>query len=209
MKVESAWKCVLAHLLSPELCSAFLVMIGVAMAVPSWAHRDRGPDDPCRRQIGASLLHITLYQPQFNPDEEYCEEVPRAGKAVVVVDVTPGELRQVPISVEVVATDTSGHQRTALALPAQMYERGVVDSAMIFDEGYDYVARVVVDVGGGQAPHTLSFPIRVVAWYTAMIKPALLVMGLLALTAISVIRYRMNAQQEKSFRRVNVRRVTD
>ena len=78
------------------------------MVAAAWAHRDRGPDDPCRKQIGDSLLHLTLYQPHFDPDAEYCEEVPRAGRTVVVVDVTAGELRQVPISVEVVAGSESG-----------------------------------------------------------------------------------------------------
>ncbi|MBI3248451.1 MAG: hypothetical protein HYZ50_18270 [Deltaproteobacteria bacterium] len=209
MNFELEWKSVLTRLLSYGLCGTFFVVASVTMAVPAWAHRDRGPDDPCRRQIGASLLHLTLYQPQFNPDEEYCEEVPRAGKAVLVVDVTAGELRQVPIAIEVVATDASGQQRTVLSLPPQIYERGVADSEMIFDEGNAYVARVVVGLGSGQTPQPLSFPIRVVAWYTAMIKPTLMVVGLLALTAISVIRYRISSQQDESFSRVHVRRVTD
>lgn len=209
MNFKLEWKSVLKHRMRYGLCRAFFVVASVTIAAPVWAHRDRGPDDPCRRQIGASLLHLTLYQPQFNPDEEYCKEVPRAGKAILVVDVTAGELRQVPIGVEVFATDESGRQRTVLSLPPRVYERGVADSEMIFDEGNTYVARVVVGLGSGQTPQPLSFPIRVVAWYTAMIQPALLVVGLLALTAISAIRYRMSSQQDESFNRVNVRRVTD
>lgn len=167
------------------------------------AHRDRGPNDPCRKQIGDSLLHLTLYQPQFNPDEEYCEEVPRAGKAVLVVDVTAGELRQVPISVEVIASGESGQSRTVLSLPPKVYERGVADTEMVFEEGNDYVARVVVDLGREKSSQVMSFPIQVVAWYTAMIKPALMVMGLLTLIAISVIRYQISQRQDASLSRVH------
>ena len=45
---------------------AALLLVGM----PTEAHRDRGPNDACRREIGASLLHITLYQTQFDPVAE-------------------------------------------------------------------------------------------------------------------------------------------
>lgn len=184
-----------------------LVMAGITTA-KAWAHRDRGPDDPCRKQIGASLLHLTLYQPHFDPDAEYCEEVPRGGKTVVVVDVTEGELRQVPMSVEVIAANTTGESRTVLSLPPQVYQRGVADAEVVFDEGGDYVARVVVDLGAGKEPQLLSFPIRVTAWYMAMLKPALMVAGVLAFITISIIRYQITSrQQESSVGKVRVRRV--
>jgi hypothetical protein len=188
-------------------CMVILVMAGMITAT-AWAHRDRGPDDLCRKQIGASLLHLTLYQPHFDPDAEYCEEIPRAGKTVVVVDVTEGELRQVPISVEVVAVNTAGESRTVLSLPPQVYPRGVADSEMVFDEGSDYVARVIVEQGAGKEPQLLAFPIQVTAWYVAMVKPALMVVGVLAFIGISFIRYHITSrQQESSVGKVKVRRV--
>ena len=193
--------------------AVFLLVVSAAvgwmMTTEVWAHRDRGPDDPCRKQLGASLLHMTLYQPQFDPDAEYCEEVPRAGKAIMVVDVTPGELRQALISLEVIATDESGQSRTALSLPPKIYERGVADAEVVFSEGNDYVARVVVDLGNGKEPQLLSFPIEVVAWYRAMIKPMLMVVGLLAVTAISVIRYRISSRTDESLSRIPVSRISD
>jgi hypothetical protein len=188
-------------------CMGLLITAGMITAT-AWAHRDRGPDDPCRKQIGASLLHLTLYQPHFDPDAEYCEEIPRAGKTVVVVDMTEGELRQVPISVEVVAVNAAGESRTVLSLPPQVYPRGVADSEMVFEEGSDYTARVAVDLGAGKEPQLLAFPIQVTAWYVAMVKPALLVVGVLAFIGISFIRYRITSrQQESSVGKVKVRRV--
>src|ERR687888_2126278 len=93
-------------------CLVILVTAGWLLTSEAWAHRDRGPNDPCRRQLGASLLHLTLYQPQFDPDAEYCEEVPREGKTILVVDVTAGELRQIPMSLEVVTTGEAVPART-------------------------------------------------------------------------------------------------
>jgi hypothetical protein len=178
------------------------------ITVKAWAHRDRGPDDPCRKQIGASLLHLTLYQPHFDPDAEYCEEVPRAGKTIVVVDVTEGELRQVPMSVELVATKASGEPRTVLSLSPQVYQNGVATTEVTLDEGSDYSARVVVDLGAGKEPQLLSFPIRVTAWYMAMVTPALIAMGVLMFVVISVIRYQMTSkQQEFPVGKIKMRRV--
>ena len=181
------------------LCIVILATSGWMVTSEAWAHRDRGPDDPCRRQLGASLLHLTLYQPQFDPDAEYCDEVPREGKTILVVDVTAGELRQVPMSLEVVAAGDSGQSRTILSVPAKIYERGVADTEVILNAGSDYVVRVVLNQGADKAPQLLSFPIRVAAWYRAMIVPALVVAALLALTTISVIRYYLSFRQDESF----------
>ena len=177
-------------------CIVILVMAGGLLAAEAWAHRDRGPDDPCRRQLGASLLHLTLYQPQFAPDGEYCEEVPREGKTIMVVDVTAGELRQTPMSLEVVATSNSGPSRTIVQVPPKIYQLGVVDVEVTLNAGNDYVARVLVEQGTHKEPQLFSFPIQVAAWYKALLIPALIVSAVLALTAISVIRYQMSSRKE-------------
>jgi hypothetical protein len=190
-------------------CIVILATAGWMMTSEAWAHRDRGPNDPCRRQLGASLLHLTLYQPQFDPDAEYCDEVPREGKTILVVDVTAGELRQIPMSLEVVAAGDPGQPRTILSVPPKIYERGIADTEVTLNAGSDYVARVVVALGADKEPQLLSFPIRVAAWYRAMIMPALVVAVLLALTAVSVIRYYVSSRQDESLAASIVRRVTD
>ena len=168
------------------------------MTSEAWAHRYRGPNDPCERRLGASLIHLTLYQPQFDPGAEYCDEVPREGKTVMVVDISDGELRQVSMSLEVVATGDSGQLRTILSVPPKVYRWGVADAEVTLNAGSDYVARVVLEQDADREPQLLSFPIRVAAWYRAMIVPALIVAALLALTAISVIRYYVSSQPDES-----------
>jgi len=181
------------------------------MVTAAWAHRDRGPNDPCRKQIGDSLLHITLYQPHFDPDAEYCEEVPRGGRTVVVIDVTAGELRQVPISVEMIAQNESGQSRSVLSLPNKILDRGMVDSEVVLEEGNNYVAEVEVDLGAGKELQKFSFPIKVAPWYISMVKPALMIVGLLVVTIISVIRYQMSSrqQEEMAVGKRRVRRVAN
>jgi hypothetical protein len=174
-------------------CMVILATAGWMMTAEAWAHWGGGPNDPCERRLGTSLIHFTLYQPQFDPDAEYCNEVPREGKTVMVVDVSAGELRQVPMSLEVVAAGESGQPRTVLSVPAQIYRRGVADAEVILNAGSDYVARVVLEQGADRQPQSLSFPIRVAAWYRAMMVPALIVAAVLALTAVSVIRYYMTS----------------
>ena len=58
---------------------AILATTACMLSTTAWAHRGGGPNDPCERRLGASLVHLTLYQPNFDPDAEYCDEVPREG----------------------------------------------------------------------------------------------------------------------------------
>lgn len=179
-----------------------LVLIGTMAwlgATEAWAHRDRGANDPCRKEVGPGILHVTLYQTQVDPVGEYCEEVPRAGKALMVVDVTPGELREVPISLEVVETDEAGQVQTVLSVPAKVYERGVLNTEIVFQEGNEYVAQVMVELGPevrADQNQSLAFPIQIAAWYKAMMIPGLIVAGILVFILISVLRYTIVSRQQ-------------
>src|SRR5437867_11765081 len=129
-------------------CLVILATAGWLPPTQAWAHRGGGPNDPCERQLGASLLHLTLYQPQFDPDAEYCTEVPRAGKTVMVVDVSAGELRQVPLSLEVVAASDPDQWRPILSGPANIYRRGGAGVGVTLTAGRGYCARHVLEKGG-------------------------------------------------------------
>ena len=117
----------------------------------------------------------------------------------MVVDVTEGELRQTPMSLEVVATDAAGQWSTVLSLPPKVYERGVADTEVVLHEGNNYIARVLVDLDANREPQLLSFPIRVTAWYRAMLMPTLIVVALLALIVISAVRYYLVSRQNEGF----------
>jgi len=162
-----------------------------------WAHRDRGPDDPCRREIGASLLHITLYQTQFDPVAEYCEEIRHAGKAFLVVDVTP-DLWGMPIGVELVAINEAGQTSTILSLPAQVHERGVANTEVVLNPEVSYEVRVVLELGSDREPQEFSFPFQVAAWYKSLIMPGMIVFGLIVIMVVSVVRYKAVSRREEA-----------
>jgi len=151
------------------------------------AHRFGGPNDPCERKIGSSLVHITLYQPQFNPDAEYCDQVPRAGNTVVVVDVLGDELRRQPLALQILAAPDSSPKTTVLSIPPKIYRRGVADAQVMLEDGGAYVTRI--SIGEGAAQQVLSFPVRVSAWYRPLIVPVLIVLAVLGLITISIVRY--------------------
>ncbi len=180
------------------------VALGGAAVIPATAraHRFGGPNDPCERKMGASLIHITLYQPQFDPDAEYCEEVPREGNTVLVVDMLGDELRKAPMGLEVIATGGAQPPRTILSVPPRVYRRGVADVQMMLTADRRYVARVALKRAGVANAQVLAFPIRVGSWYRALIVPSLMVLAVMALIAISVIRYYIYSAKPRSVRSV-------
>jgi cytochrome oxidase Cu insertion factor (SCO1/SenC/PrrC family) len=177
--------------------AVFLVAIACVPAIAS-AHRFGGPDDPCERKIGTSLIHITLYQPQFDPDAEYCELVPRAGNTVLIIDMLGDQLRKMPMGVEVLAVGPSQPARTILSMPPQVYRRGVADAQIRLTGDSPYLVRIHLEGAGAAGSQVLLFPIRVGSWYRAFIAPSLIVLGVLALMALTVVRYRMSSSASVS-----------
>jgi hypothetical protein len=173
-----------------------LVAIGFLSPMTAWAHRFGGANDPCERKVGASFVHITLYQPQFDPDAEYCDSVPRDGNTVVVVDVLGEDLRRLPIGLQLVAMGGSGAPRTILNVAPRVYRRGVADAQVVLGEGLQYVVRVAIQ--DGDPPRLFSFPIRVAAWYRMLIVPSMIFLALVSLIAISIARYYWWGPSEKS-----------
>jgi hypothetical protein len=168
---------------------AAIATAGSLVGTAAWAHRGGGPNDPCERRMGgASIVHLTLYQPNSDPDAEYCNEVPREGRTVVVVDVEGERLRQSPIALEMIASDGSG-LRKILSVPPTIYRRGVADAEVTLDSGSDYIARVLILDAADQTAVPLTFPVRVGAWYRPIIVPALLILAVLVLTAIPIVRH--------------------
>jgi hypothetical protein len=111
------------------------------------------------------------------------------------------------------AQSEAGQSRSVLSLPATILDRGMVDSEVMLEAGSSYVAQVAVDMGVGKEVHKFSFPILVTPWYTAFIKPALMLIGLLVVTTISVIRYQISSrrqqQEESSVGKRRIRRVAN
>ena len=46
-------------------------------------------------------------------------------------------------------------------------------------------------------PRKFAFPFQVAAWYKALVGPALIVLGVVIILAVSVIRYKMTARSRE------------
>ena len=83
-----------------------LVMAALALALPSgsaWAHGGVSmEDDLCVLQIGPYRMHFTGYQPEQAQSEEFCEDIPYEGKAIIVMDHIDKILRDMPTDFRVV-----------------------------------------------------------------------------------------------------------
>ena len=180
---------------SPILsCIVLMTVVGWLLQGVAFAHRFGGPNDPCERKLGTSLIHITLYQPQFDPDAEYCDQVPRAGNTVLVVDVLGDELRRLPLGLQILTARRAGSQRTVVSIAPKIYRRGVADAQVMLGGGDVYVTRI--SLGEGSAQQIFSFPIRVAAWYRPLIMPALVVLAVIAFISVSMIRYYLTSAHD-------------
>jgi cytochrome oxidase Cu insertion factor (SCO1/SenC/PrrC family) len=180
---------------SPILsCIVLMTVVGWLLQGVAFAHRFGGPNDPCERKLGTSLIHITLYQPQFDPDAEYCDQVPRAGNTVLVVDVLGDELRQLPLGLQILTARKAEPQRTVLSIAPKIYRRGVADAQVMLGGGGAYVTQI--SLGEGTAQQIFSFPIRVAAWYRPLIMPALVVLAVIAFISVSMIRYYLTSAHD-------------
>lgn len=82
---------------------ALLVMIcawGYAMV--AWGHGGVSIEkDSCVLKIGGYLMHFTGYQPRISGAQEFCEDIPVTGVAIVVLDAIDDALRDMPIEMRV------------------------------------------------------------------------------------------------------------
>lgn len=126
------------------------------------AHGGVGIDeDPCVRRAGLYLIHFAVYQPQVNPTEEYCDQIPQAGNAIFVFDLVDRELRQEPAAITIERSVEPGTPSEPLLLiPAQLYPTGVVNTEFRFDEPGEYAAVVTLE----EPERIIRFPIRVEMW---------------------------------------------
>lgn len=80
-------------------------------------------DDLCVLSLGTYRMHFTGYQPETSGAEEFCEDIPETGTAVIVLDAIDDALRSIPLEVRILK-DTQG-----LGNDAKMEELG--DAAAI------------------------------------------------------------------------------
>jgi hypothetical protein len=95
---------------------------------------------------GPYRMHLTGYQPQVAVGEEFCEDIPAAGNAIIVLDYVDEPLRDMMAGVYVIEKDSwTAAQSTAgdneakaiLDIPPKIYKTGSLKIEHGFDKpGY-------------------------------------------------------------------------
>ena len=58
-------------------------------------------DDNCVMKIGTLRAHFTGYQPEKRATQEFCEDIPELGRAIIVIDYVSAALRQYEVEFRV------------------------------------------------------------------------------------------------------------
>jgi hypothetical protein len=111
--------------------------------------------DPCVQKTDGWSVHFTVYEPQFNPGDEYCADVPKAGPLIVVFDLVDQELRKAAFEVDVVHTN-GGARESVHHVASKVYPNGVINAEVTIPAPGRYAAILTPQ---GRAP--VVFPMRV------------------------------------------------
>ena len=115
--------------------------------------------DICVRSIAGSMLHLSTYQPQYDPQAEYCTEIPQQGETLWVVDLVDQALRNMPIAIHIVRGigKNKNISETMTSLYSTNHLDGVIKGEFNLDEG-DYTMLIT---GEGVPPLRYEYPLRI------------------------------------------------
>jgi hypothetical protein len=114
-------------------------------------------------------MHLTGYQPETAMGEEFCEDIPKTGKAIIVLDYVENQLRDMMAGVRIIEKDSwtaaqspSGDDqaKTILDVPPKLYKAGSVKIERRFDKPGYFVGFLTAEKEG-QEKLVSRFPFSV------------------------------------------------
>lgn len=163
----------LEPLLAGRLVRAFRKVAVVCMASlaaalvglpPSTAQAHGGlsmDSDICKLRLGPYNMHFTGYQPDSDGNKEFCEDIPKVGPTVIVMDEIEPELRDLPIEVRIISDTGNENDLDAITLvhlAPKVYVSGSVPLEYTFEKAGRYVGLVTA---GEQGQYVSRFPFSV------------------------------------------------
>lgn len=127
----------------------------VFQARPVFAHGKAASmaEDICSRRMPGGLIHFAAYLPDSSPGVEFCDQLPKAGDTILVVDLVDTGLREIPIAIEVVRAGKDQDADRVAEIPARIYPQGVIRADANLVAGQ---YNIVVTTGGPQ-PATFRY----------------------------------------------------
>lgn len=133
-------------------------------------------DDNCVMKIGAMRAHFTGYQPEKRATQEFCEDIPELGRAIIVVDYVTAALREQEVEFRVLkdvknlkargryedlGSEADIAAATLVHVPSQVYPRGTLTFDQSFDAPGWYIGMITAkDPVSGTVLHSV-FPFKV------------------------------------------------
>jgi len=149
----------------------------------AWAHGDMAiEEDACARFLGRQIIHFSAYQPQHEKGAQYCNEIPKVGDTIVVVDLYNQRLREVPVTLRIIDPNAPEENQVLFASKPKIYKHGVIEANAPFDHSGIYQA-VVTIFDGGEQSGSLNFrvePDKTLAYVSSALMYAIF-LGLLGL----------------------------
>ncbi len=114
-------------------------------------------EDSCMRRIGENMIHLSTYQPQVDEEGHYCTDIPKAGNAILVIDLVDPSLRDMPIGMKVIKGNQAEEGETVTHMRPALYENGVISTQSVLDQG-KYLILITAE---GVPPLNYEYHLRV------------------------------------------------
>jgi len=175
-----------------QACTSVLALAAALYCGAAGAHgKVTMEEDTCMRRMGDnSMVHLSAYQPQYEPGDQYCTEIPNEVETFLVVDLVDQALRDIPVGMRIVRGTSEAEDETVTYVRPSYHPDGVIKGETTLDKGL----YTVFITGDAVPPVHYQYPLRVrMINYTNIFRSAigpLIVMMLLSLFAYKVVKSR-------------------
>jgi len=149
-------------------------------------------EDTCTRRLDDdSMVHLSAYQPQHEPSNQYCTEIPREGNTLLVVDLADQALRDIPVGIRVVRGTSEVDDETVVYLRPSYHPDGVMRGETSLDKGL----YTVFITGEAVPPVRYEYALRVqMINYANIFRAA--IGPLIALLLLTLLGYKLMKSQQ-------------
>ncbi|MCW8193433.1 hypothetical protein F6455_01370 [Proteobacteria bacterium 005FR1] len=91
----------------PFVIRSTVLLLLLAAPCPGMTHGSvTADDDMCRIRVGYLTAHFKIYLPRTHQHQEFCEDLPRSGEAVFVLDYTHRDLSAMAVDFRIIRNVT-------------------------------------------------------------------------------------------------------
>ncbi len=152
-------------------------------------------DDHCIMRIGAYRAHFTGYQPEKRSTQEFCEDIPELGKAIIVIDFVDKVLRDQQVEFRVLRDVKELGKRaryedlgepsaidaaTLFKADARTYPKGTLTFEQRYERPGWFIGMLSTTDAGGKTLHSV-FPFQVGVSHPWRYVPAFVLVFVLSL----------------------------